>query len=187
MDSILDYIDMLDSLVLGRKGVPFSSKVSIEKAEMADILQDMRLALPNEIRQAQKIIDDNDRIISDAKNKATSIIHSAEETAKEMLYETEIFKRAEEEGKREVEDARRYSRELRSNTLDYADSIMNDLEAAIRDVISSISLTNRAIEDSLGKTLEEIYDNRQQLRDASMTHHTGSQRVITNEHDDIEH
>lgn len=179
MDSVLDYIETLEDLIDGGKGVPFSNKVSLDKAEIFDLLNDMRLNLPAEIRNAQKVIDDHDRILNDAKSKAAAMLKNAEDTAREMTFETEIFKRAKEEGEIEVEEARRYAREIRTSALEYAEGLMTEAEETLRRVVSTMNLTNQAIEDSLGDMIKEIYENLQELRQrsANLTH-TGSQRTV---------
>lgn len=176
MDSMLDYLDMLEDLIEGGKAMPFSSKVSLDKDQIFDLLADMRLNLPNEIRQAQKIIDDHDRIINDSKSKATAIIREAEERAQEMVYEHEIYKRAEEEARDLIEETRRSVREMRSSTMEYADEILSGTEEHIREAMANMNLLNRAIEDSLGQTIELLYNNRQELRGAGS--HTGSHRIV---------
>jgi len=164
MESLIDYLDMLEDLIEGSKTMPFSNKVSLDKEQMFDIIADMRLNLPNEIRQAQKIIDDHDRIINDAKSKASQIVSEAEHRAQEMADEHEIYKLAVEQSRELMDETKKSARDMRLSSIDYADDILLKTENAIRESMNSMNLQYRAIEDSFSETIEVLYSNRQELR-----------------------
>jgi len=164
MESLLDYLEMLEDLIEGSKTMPFSNKVSLDKEQIFDIIADMRLNLPNEIRHAQKIIEDHDRIINDAKNKAAQILKEAEHNAQEMADEHEIYKQALEQSRDLMDETKKAARDMRLSAIDYADEILLKTENAIRESMSSMNLQYRAIEDSFSETIEVLYSNRQELR-----------------------
>ena len=164
MESLLDYLEMLEDLIEGSKTMPFSNKVSLDKEQIFDIIADMRLNLPNEIRHAQKIIDDHDRIINDAKSKAAQILSEAEHRSQEMADEHEIYKLAVEQARELMDDTKKSARDMRLSSIDYADEILLKTENAIRESINSMNLQYRAIEDSFSETIEVLYSNRQELR-----------------------
>ncbi|MCL2618435.1 MAG: ATPase [Defluviitaleaceae bacterium] len=166
MESLQDYLEMLEDLIEGSKTMPFSNKVSLDKEQIFDIINDMRLNLPNEIRQAQKIIDDHDRILGDARHKAAQIVNEAEHRAQEMADEHEIYKLAVEQSKELMDDTKRTTREMRNSTVDYADDLLLKTENAIRESMNSMTLQYRAIEDSFSETIEVLYANRQELRES---------------------
>ncbi len=164
MDSLLDYLDMLEDLLERSKAVPFSNRISIDKERVFDLVSEMRLNLPNEMRQAQRIIEDHDKIIADAKNKAASIIKEAEHKAQELTDEHEIYKLAVEQSRELMEDTKRSARDMRLSAVDYADEILSKTENAIRDCLSNITAQYRVVEDNLSDTIEVLYSNRQELR-----------------------
>lgn len=167
MDSLLDYLEMLEDLIEGSKTMPFSNKVSLDKDQIFDIISDMRINLPNEIRHAQKIIDDHDRIINDAKNKASQILKEAEHRSQEMADEHEVYKAAMEQARDLMDDTKKSARDMRLSAIDYADEILLKTENAIRESMNNMNLQHRAIEDSFSETIEVLYSNRQELRGGS--------------------
>ncbi|MCL2616883.1 MAG: hypothetical protein FWD96_04475 [Defluviitaleaceae bacterium] len=167
MESLLDYLEMLEDLIEGSKTMPFSNKVSLDKEQIFDIIADMRLNLPNEIRHAQKIIDDHDRIINDAKNKASAILKEAEYKSQEMADEHEIYKMAVEQSRDLMDETKKAARDMRMSSVDYADEILLKTENAIRESMNSMNLQYRAIEDSFSETIEVLYANRQELRNSN--------------------
>ena len=76
--SLLDLISMLDEVVRKATPVPLSKKSMVDVAQIDEIATEMRLVLPKEIQQAQNVVADKNRIISDAKREAEDIIRKAE-------------------------------------------------------------------------------------------------------------
>ena len=164
MESIMDYLDMLEDLVETSRNVPFSTKISIERDKLFDIINEMRMNIPNEVRQAQRIIEDHDKIIGDAKSKAAVIIKEATMQAQDLADEHEVYKMAMEQAQELMEETKKNAREMRLNSMDYADDILLQTENAVRDALSSLDKLYREIEDEFVQTVNVLYSNRQELR-----------------------
>ncbi len=164
MESLLDYLDILEDIIDSSKTVPFSSKISVEKEKIIDLISEMRLNLPNEMRQAQRIIEDHDKIISDAKTKATSVLKEADATAKMMTNSHEVFKRATEQANEVMDETKKSARDLRLNAMDYADEILAKTEEVIRQSAAKINQEHRLMEEYFNSTIDILYNNRQELR-----------------------
>lgn len=164
MESILDYLDMLEDLLESSKSAPFSNKISIDKEQIYDIMSEMRMNLPVEMRQAQRIIEDHDKIIAEAKSKAAHIIKEAEVHAQELADEHEVYKIAVEQAKSLMDETKKSARDMRLSAIDYADEILSKTENAIRESMSSLNIQYRTVEDSFTETIEVLYSNRQELR-----------------------
>jgi vacuolar-type H+-ATPase subunit H len=164
MDSLLDYLDAIEDVLDGSKTVPFSNKVSVEKERIFEIISDIRLNLPNEIRHAQRIIEDHDKIINDAKMKAASIIKESESEAKSLTTNHEIFRRASEQANEFIEETKQSARELKLNAVDYADDILEKSESMIKETMDNMEQQYKYTMDYFNQTIEVLYENRQQLR-----------------------
>ncbi|MDR3238632.1 MAG: ATPase [Clostridiales bacterium] len=164
MESLLDYLDMLEDVVESGKSVLFSKRISVDKAKVFDIIRDMRLNLPNEIRQAQRIIEEHDKIINDAKIKSASIVKEAENSAKALTNNHEIYKRATEQATEVIEETKKNARDMRLNAMDYADEILAKTERIIQDAMSSMNQQHQLMEQYFAQTADVLYSNRQELR-----------------------
>ncbi len=160
----MEYIDELEDILDAGRGRPFTSKISIDKEKAYDIIGEMRLNLPQEIRQAQKIIEDHDRIIEDAKNKATSIIKEAEMRADEITGDHEIYKLATEAAEKLVDEAKKYSRDVRIGTMNYVEEILTKTEKVVKLTLENVSKSFRDAEDDLNNTVGRIHENKQEIR-----------------------
>ena len=176
MDSIIDLIDDIQDLLESSKKSAFSAnKITVDKQEIIEILEDMRYNLPSELAQAKRISEKCEKIVQEAHNKGNLIIKQAEDQAEKLVLEHEITKQAKEQADIIVEDARKDARELRSNAVAYADALLGDVEEAVsntlrkieddsRDVIAQLNDSFGLITDDLNAELELILKNRNELK-----------------------
>lgn len=142
LDELLEQFDeVLDSGVKipGKKTI-----VDIEK--LRAVVDDIRLNIPSEIKQARGIVADRADIITTAKREADSIIKNAEERAKAMVAQEEIVKLAQEKATEIISNAQGKSREMRKAAQDFVDDIM------------------RRADEGLGANLAEIRKTRASLK-----------------------
>jgi len=166
-ESLMDYLDELEELVDNSKSVPFSNKVGIEKEKIFDIVRDIRLNLPAELRQAQRILDERDKIINEAKIKAASMVDEAEAAAQFMVSTSEIYKAAEEQSDELLEQTRQNARDMRLNAMDYADELLSKTESMIREALYNMDQQHQMMDNYFSETIDILYSNRQELRGAS--------------------
>ena len=79
MDSVLQLLDELEEVLDSSRAVPFSNKVSIDKEEIYDIISEIRMKLPNELKQSKWVIEERNKILIDAQREADEIVKTAEE------------------------------------------------------------------------------------------------------------
>jgi vacuolar-type H+-ATPase subunit H len=164
MESLLDYLDILEDLLDNSKTMPFSNKISVDKERIFDIIKDIRLNLPNEIRQAQRVIEEHDRYVSEAKREAANIIKEAEVSARQMTSSHEIYKSATEQAAEVIDETNKKARDMRLNAMDYADEILAKTEQIIHAVQDNLREQHESMALHLSETIEILYANRQELR-----------------------
>jgi len=164
MDALLDYLDDIEEVLESSKSLPFTNKISVEKERVLDILNEIRLNLPDDIRSAQRILGDHDRIVGEAERKSQGIIEAAENEAKIRTSNHEIFRRASDQASETVEESKKTARDLRLNAMDYADEMLKDAEEQIKGYMSNMEEQHKEVMGYLSKLTDVIYENRQQLR-----------------------
>ena len=178
MESINIYLAKMEELISkiedtmeGARAVPFSSKVSVDKHVIYDIIDDMRPVLddiskdlPNEVVMSRRIISDSDKIINDARGKAAMIIKNAESERDKMVRDHEITKQASAQAGDIIEDARKESREMRLRSREYVDEILEQSESILRGSLDDFIRGFRDVEAHFTDTIDTIYENRQELR-----------------------
>lgn len=126
--SLLDLITMLDEVVRKAKPVPLSKNSMVDVGQIDEIATEMRLVLPKEIQQAQNVVADKNRIISDAKREAEEIIRKAEQRRNELLDQNAIMKEARKRATEEISNAQARSNLIRSSTNEFTDKMLARVE-----------------------------------------------------------
>ena len=112
-----ELLDQLDGLL--DKGMRFpGGRAVVEVEKVRTLIDDMRLNMPQEIKQARGIVADRVEIINNAKRDAEETIRNAEERAKALVAQEEITKMAQQRANEIVAQAQTKSREMRKAAQD---------------------------------------------------------------------
>ena len=145
MEELLDQLDeMLDKSMKIPGG---KSLISIEKFRI--VIDDIRLNVPQEIKQARGIVADRAEIIANAKKEAEGIIHGAEERARAMVAQEEITKLAQQKANETVAQAQAKSREMRKAAQDFVDEIMRRTDESLSANLNEVRKTRQALKPSV--------------------------------------
>src|SRR5215217_9081833 len=110
---ILYLVDRLEELVSMGKRVPLSSRVMVEEEEFLALVDQLRVAVPNEIKQAQRVIKERERIIGESQEEAAKILETARKRAEYFVSEQGILNEARQQSEellRQVEERRNRSK-----------------------------------------------------------------------------
>ena len=125
---LMEIVDMMEESIEKASAVPLTGKVMIDKDELLDYIQEIRLVYPDELKEAKWVKEERQRILSEAESRAESIQKNAEETQMQLIDEHEITKRAYEQANELVNAAQQKSIEIKTDTDQYVDDILNDAE-----------------------------------------------------------
>ena len=135
---IFTLLENIEDILEKSKGVPFSNKVLVDKEEILEIISELRLKLPEELKQAKWITEERQRILVEAQKEADDIVKEAENRIISMIDEHEITKKAYEKKAEIIETANEMSREISKGTKDYADNVLNGIEEALQEALKII-------------------------------------------------
>ena len=138
---IFTLLENIEYILEKSKGVPFSNKVLVDKEEILEIISELRLKLPEELKQAKWIKEERQRILVEAQKEADDIVKEAENRIISMIDEHEITKKAYEKKAEIIETANEMSREISKGTKDYADNVLNGIEVALQEALKIIQNT----------------------------------------------
>ena len=124
---ILQLIDRLEELVDRGWRVPLGGKVAIEEESFLNIIDQMRITVPQEIKQAREVQQDRDKYIAQANEEARRILAQAREDAAKQLDEHELRKAARVHAEQVLEQANQDALRIRVGADDYAEGKLRDL------------------------------------------------------------
>lgn len=167
MTAIVDYLDKIEDILEEAKSFPFSSKIHVDKDDLLDILGEIRLNLPNEIRQAQRIIDEYDKIIQEAKDRGSAMIKDAEKQCEKLSNEHEVYVLAVQKANALMDEAKQSARDVQMNAMSYADNILSRTETMLKEAMISYDKQTRTIDDHFSNLIETLYRNRKEIKGES--------------------
>ena len=135
---ILELISELEEKIDSSLEIPFIKKAFVNKEELMNLIGDISLQLPDEVRMAKQIAEDRTRILADAQKQADLIIKNAEQKIISMVDEHEITKRATEQADEIVARAQKNARDIRIGTLEYSDNMLAQLDNSLKAMSDSI-------------------------------------------------
>lgn len=157
---IFTLLETLEDILENSKTLPFSDKSIIEKEQFLDIIKEIRLKLPEELKQAKWIKEERERIIAEAQKDADDIVREAENRIISMIDEHEITKKAYDKKTEIIADANEMYREITKGTNDYVDGILANIENNMLELGKTLS----GVEMSIQNALETIQNNRKELK-----------------------
>lgn len=158
----MEMLDQLEDIIESSKTVPLLGKAMIDKDELLDIIQELRLKMPDDLKQAKWIKGERQRILLEAQKEATTIIKSAEDKIISMINENEITKKANEAAEEIIKNANTRAREIRNATKQYIDDALSDSEMVLERTLSTLRDNRLAMQQANMKKqvkIEEVVEN----------------------------
>ena len=130
---IFTLLETLEECLERAKTIPFTQKGIVDKEEILDIIKEIRLKLPDELKQAKWVKEERGRILVEAQKEADGIVKEAENRIISMIDEHEITRKAQI-----IETANEMSREISKVTKEYADNILEKVETALQEALATV-------------------------------------------------
>ncbi len=170
-------IDDIYEFIESCKMQPLSqTKLIVPKDEMYDLLDELRLRLPDEIKRYQKIIANRDALIADAEEKAAVIINQAKEQAGQLVSENEISRQAYEHANDLIQDATLRSQsmlreaaeeaeQVRAGALAYTNEVLSEVERVVASAYEETRAKSEDMVAALKHHLDVVAENRSEVNE----------------------
>lgn len=135
---ILDVLNEMEELLEESTRVPLVGKVLVDDDLILDMVDHIRTALPDEMRQAKAIVMEREKILEDAKAEAKRVVTEAKEELSRMAGEDELVKQAKQQAVDVLEQAKNLSREIKIGAYQYADELLTKGEQNIEAILNNI-------------------------------------------------
>ena len=168
-------IEEIEEFVDSCKFQPLSStKIVVNKEELEELLRELRMKTPDEIKRYQKIISNKDAILEDAQQKAEQIIADAQARADRIVSESEVMQKALEQSNQLLEqtnaqaqemidNATNDSNDIRMSAISYTDEMLENLEKIMNHTIDTAGQKYNNFINSVQSCLDVVTRNRSEL------------------------
>ncbi len=142
---MLSLIDELEDLVQRAIHIPTSGKIIIDEAALRDILDQMREAVPDEVRLGQRIAGERERILADARAQARRMVEESQKQMDERLDEHGIVQAAYQRAREIERDAYKRADTLRGDANQYVVSQLHAMETRLLRLLREVQAGQSAL------------------------------------------
>ncbi len=131
-------IDRLERLLSESWRVPLSSYLVINEDDFLDVIDQMRTAIPQEIKQGERIQQERERIVAQAQEEADRIVRMAQEEAAKLVDDHDIVRVAEQRTTTILERAQREAEGLKAGADEYAREVLISLDSQLENLLITV-------------------------------------------------
>lgn len=176
-------IDEIETYIDGCKYQPFSNtKIVVDKEEIDELLRELRMKTPDEIKRYQKIISNKEAILSDARAKAEALINEATVRTNQLTSEHEIYQQAYAQATTVVKQATQQAQEILDNAvieansmraaaMQYTDEILANVESLMSQTMKMTTDHYESFISSLNHYSDVVNANRVELNPPEADEH----------------
>lgn len=157
---ILHLVDRLEELFNESSSIPLTKKVLIDEEKLLDLIDQMRLSIPEEIKKAQSIINQKDRIIAQSNEEANRNIQLAKEQKEILVSKDAVVQEAKIIGDDIIKKAKDETELIKKEADQYAIDSLDHLEVELSRILSQVRNGINTLKESQSNTEIDHYQNQ---------------------------
>jgi F0F1-type ATP synthase membrane subunit b/b' len=146
---ILHLVDRLEELFNEARAIPFTHSVLVDEDRMLELIDQLRITIPEEVKKAQQLLAQQDRIIAQAKEEASRTVALAREKAEQMADKDAIAQQAQNRAEGILAQARADAQQTRDDADDYVVDSLANFETQLERLLNQVRNGIRAVQVDL--------------------------------------
>ena len=142
---VMKLLEEMEDILEESSAIPLSKKVVVDKNEFLDIIKEIRTKLPDEIKQAEWIKEERQRILAEAQNEADTIVQEVKSHIEELVEEDEITKQAYDRAEEIIEKAKSNAKEIRLGAREYGDQMLKEVQDKLKDLVETLEVNRKEL------------------------------------------
>jgi hypothetical protein len=152
---ILHLVDRLESLITSSRMVPFTVYRTVDEDRALELIDQMRISIPEEVKQAKRVYQERDRVIAQAHEEAGRLVDLAREEAEALVQRDVITTTAERRAQTIIERAQRDAFGLKAESDEYVVQALSELEASLMRTLTVVRNGLEKVERERQQAAEE--------------------------------
>jgi hypothetical protein len=144
---ILQLIDRLEELFNESKNFPFTKNVMVDEDRMLDIIDQMRIAIPEEVKKAQQLLGQRDRVLAQAQEEANRTLEIARQKADQLVSKDPVVQEAQRRADQILAQARAEAETTRADADDYVIQSLTQLQDELERIANQVNNGVRAVKE----------------------------------------
>ncbi len=144
---ILHLVDRLEELFNESRSIPFTHNVIVDEDRMLDIIDQMRISIPEEIKKAQQLLAQRDRILAQAQEEANRTLSLAREKSEAMVDRDSIVSAAQARSEQIIAQGKIEAENTRHEADGYVLDTLTNLEMEMERILNQVRNGIRSIQN----------------------------------------
>ena len=128
---ILHLVDRLEEVFNSGTAIPLSHKLMVDEDRVLEIIDQMRVSIPEEVKKAQQVLAQRDRIMAQAQEEAARTVQLAQEKGEQLISRDSLVSNAQAKAEQLLQAARGDAEQIRAEADDYTLEVLTKLEAEL--------------------------------------------------------
>ncbi|NLS44163.1 MAG: hypothetical protein GX969_00250 [Firmicutes bacterium] len=141
---LIELLDRLEVIVETSRKMPLTNRILVDSYDILELLDKIRITLPDEIKKAEELLKKSDSIIAEATQEAEGLKGSASEYLKSIVSEEEVVKAAVAESNKIIEEAMKEAEDIRKGASQYAAEVLSRLD---ENLDRALQVVRRGVEE----------------------------------------
>jgi hypothetical protein len=152
---ILHLIDRLEELFNESRAIPFTHNVVVDEEKMLDLIDQMRVAIPEEMKKAQQIITQRDKLLAQAQEEANRTVSLAREKGEQMIERDSIVQTAQSYAEERATDIITEAEQTRADADHYVIETLTHLEMELERYLNQVRNGIRTVQETQAEAQSE--------------------------------
>jgi cell division septum initiation protein DivIVA len=135
---ILHLIDRLEEILNDSRAIPFTHNVVVDEDKVLDLIDQMRVAIPEEVKKSQQLLAQRDRLLAQAQEEANRTLALAREKSEQLVERDAIVQAASARADQIVAQAKADIENTRRDADEYAMDTLNKLEMELDRILTQV-------------------------------------------------
>jgi cell division septum initiation protein DivIVA len=144
---ILQLIDRLEELFNDAKSVPFTHNVWVDEDRMLELIDQMRIAIPEEVKKAQQVVAQRDRVMAQAQEEANRTLQLSRDKAEQLVQKDMVVQDAQRRAEQIINQARAEAEATRADADNYVIDTLMQLQDQIAKMSNQVSNGIRMVQE----------------------------------------
>ena len=144
---ILQLIDRLEELFNESKAIPLTRNVMVDEDRMLDIIDQMRIAIPEEVKKAQQLLGQRDRVLAQAQEEANRTLELARQKADQLVSKDMVVQEAQRRADQILAQARAEAENIRADADDYVAQSLTQLQEELERISNQVNNGIRTVRE----------------------------------------
>ncbi|HET9921998.1 MAG TPA: hypothetical protein VFQ30_19320 [Ktedonobacteraceae bacterium] len=135
---ILYLVDRLENLIASSRRMPLLNQVVLKEGDILNIVDQMRTSIPDEVKQARRIIQEKERIMAQAQAEASALLAKAREEADKAMSRENLLRAAEKRSQEMRQQAEEQVRELVRQAEQHSEQLKIDADGYVTETLRNL-------------------------------------------------